>query len=90
MLVVLACVALASSLTACAASNDYPDSVRANFIGACETQPGATTSLCERCLDVVEDSFSYDEFVELDTAIRAGTATRADSDKLAGIISSCA
>ena len=71
-------------------ATDYPASVRTNFVTSCETQPGATTPMCDVCFDSVEEAFTYDEFVKLDTAIRMGTASRADSDKLAEIIADCA
>ena len=80
-------------LTACApsaASGDYPTEVRKNFLAACEAQPGATSVTCGRCLEKVEDAFTYDEFVELDTAVRMGTASREDSDKLAKVLKACA
>ena len=71
------------------AENDYPDKVRSNFIAACDSQPGATSTTCGECFEAVEDAFTFDEFVELETAIRMGTASRADSDKLAGVLASC-
>lgn len=85
--------ALVASLTACASSDesgDYPASVRTNFVTSCETQAGATTAMCDVCFDSVKEAFTYDEFVKLDTAIRMGKASRADSDKLAAIIAECA
>lgn len=46
--------------------------------------------MCDACFDSVKEAFTYDEFVKLDTAIRMGTASRADSDKLADIVAGCA
>jgi hypothetical protein len=71
-------------------SNNYPTEVRANFVAACEAQPGATTAVCNGCLEAVENAFSYDKFVEIDTAIRMGTSSREDSDKLASVLADCA
>lgn len=103
---ILSAFALAATLTACispspapsalpatSASPDahhYPASIRSNFLAACEAQNGATSSLCGRCLEVVEGAYTYDDFVKLDTAIRMKTASRADSDRLASILKNCA
>lgn len=85
-----ACTSSTSTTTSSSRPSQYPSNVRKNFLTSCEAQPGATSTTCSRCLAAVEKAFTYDEFVELDTAIRMGTATRADSDKLAGILADCA
>ncbi|WP_143571006.1 hypothetical protein [Tessaracoccus sp. ZS01] len=80
-------------LSACGGStpeNDYPAEVRTNFLDACVAQPGATSSMCSKCLEAVEDEFSLGEFVELEAGLTAGTASRADSDKFAKVLLDCA
>jgi hypothetical protein len=86
----IAAVVLATSLTACAPSTGYPAAARSNFLSSCTAQAGATAAMCERCFDAVEEAYTYEEFVALDTAIANGTASQADTDKLTGIVASCA
>lgn len=73
-----------------AASEEYPAEIRANFVASCAAQPGASEEMCNQCFEVVQQEFSYDEFIDLDTAIRNGTATQADTDKLTGVLAQCA
>lgn len=86
---------LVSSLAACSQSsksnesNDYPEDVRSNFLAACEAQPGADATTCARCLEEVEDAFTFQEYVDFETAIRLGTATRDESDKFAEVLEGC-
>jgi hypothetical protein len=69
---------------------EYPPEVRANFMASCESQAGATSSMCDRCFEAIKSTYSYDEFVKIDTAIQMGTASREDSDRLAEVLKGCA
>lgn len=82
---------ISMTLISCSAStpNKFPAQVRENFVVSCAAQPGAGEALCGRCLELLEEQYDLDEFLELDTAIRLGTASRADSDKLTSIMIEC-
>lgn len=61
-----------------------------NFLASCERPPGETATMCQRCLAQVEEASTFEEFVELDAALLAGTVTRSESDKLAAVLRDCA
>lgn len=84
--VILASAALA--LGACgdeedSGSSKYPEQARNNFLKACESQEGATRSVCECSLDGVEEKYSYDEFKKIDAEIREGKEAGEDIQKIA-------
>lgn len=90
--VVLAVASFAATLVACSSSSTstkFPAQVRESFVLSCASQPGADETLCDRCLELIEEQYELDEFVQLDTAIRSGVASRADSEKLARIMIEC-
>lgn len=70
------------------ASEAYPAEVRDNFIQSC-VAAGGTEDTCGVCFEAVEAEFTFDEFVELDAQIGAGTADEETTAKLESIIASC-
>ncbi|GAA1851649.1 hypothetical protein ACFQZV_06315 [Microbacterium koreense] len=70
------------------ASNAYPAEVRDNFIESC-VAAGGTEDTCGVCFEAVEAEFTFDEFVELDAQIGAGTADEETTARLESIIASC-
>lgn len=46
--------------------------------------------MCAKCLQEVEKNYTIEEYVEFETAIMSGTATREDTDKFAQIMAKCA
>jgi hypothetical protein len=69
-------ITAAAVLAACG-SNDYPDSVRSNFLSACEARSGKK-DVCACTLSKIEDKMSLEEFRSQDKAIRAGATPSKD------------
>src|SRR5699024_7486170 len=72
MLIIIFGIAVTLTVAGCASSAEpssptaFPTDIRDNFLVACEAQPGASASMCLRCLKSVQDSYTLDEFVELE------------------------
>ena len=55
-----------------AGGDDYPQFAIDNFMNSCTAQEGATQSECRCAINQIQQEIPYDEFVEIDTAIREG------------------
>ena len=51
---------------------EYPQNAINNFLESCTAQEGATQSECQCAIDQIQQEIPYDEFVEIDTALREG------------------
>lgn len=65
--------------------NEYPEAVNANFLSSC-TSTGGSQSECQCALDGIQEEYTYQEFVELEsTAVTSSDVP----DKLLEIITGC-
>ncbi|MDI6024430.1 hypothetical protein QBL02_12850 [Leucobacter sp. UT-8R-CII-1-4] len=69
--------------------SEYPAQVRDNFVSSCSSQAGASEELCGKCFEVVTETFTFEEFMALETAIASGTATEEDNAKLTAVLDKC-
>jgi hypothetical protein len=55
-----------------AGGDEYPEAAVDNFLDSCTAQPGATDSECECAIEEIQSEIPYEEFVEVDEALREG------------------
>jgi hypothetical protein len=61
--------------TACSGKEqEYPRDVAADFIAACDSQPGATRQECECALHELSKKYAFSRFMEEDAAAASGSS----------------
>ncbi len=70
----LLAVGCAASLLSSCGKNDYPPEIVANTVNACMLTSGGNEKMCSCVMDKVQEKYSLEEFIAIDTKIRQGDA----------------
>jgi hypothetical protein len=60
---------------------DYPQAAIDNFLESCTAQPGASDSECECAIDEIQAEIPFEEFKEVDEALRENRDPPGDSQE---------
>lgn len=70
-------------------SHTYPTPLITSFVNMCAAAVGMSRPMCQCAAEAVQERWTLDEFIALQRALAAGTASNGEKQQIADITTAC-